>query len=113
MLSYILDGHTPIPEADIRKWGRWFATAERHVARDKIGEADVSTVFLGLDHNFTGGGSPVLFETMIFGGPLHESQWRYCTWEEAEIGHQAACALARSGEPGARKFLEGARAHKD
>lgn len=55
----------------------------------------VSTVFLGLDHNFTGRGPPILFETMIF--PLDSRQESYCmryvTWQEAEEGHQRAMAM--------------------
>jgi hypothetical protein len=56
--------------------------------------AQISTVFLALDHNW-GEGPPVLFETMIFGGPLDQFQWRYCTWEEAEEGHKKALLWAR------------------
>lgn len=62
------DGHTPIPEEDFLKWGEWLETAERHVAQTRIGNVWVSTVFLGLDHNFFGEGPPILFETMIFQG---------------------------------------------
>jgi hypothetical protein len=51
-------------------------------------------VFLGLDHSF-GRGDPVLFETMVFGGPLGSAQWRYCTWAEAERGHEEAVVQAR------------------
>jgi len=70
---------------------------DRRVALDKdvAPGAEVSTVFLGLDHAF-GDGPPVLFETMVFGGPLDGEQDRYCTWDEAVAGH--AAMLAR-GEP--------------
>lgn len=59
-------------------------------------DVNVSTVFLRLDHNFFGEGPPILFETMIFGGPLDGYQLRYATWEEAEEGHEKAieCAIA-------------------
>ena len=51
------------------------------------GAVRVSTVFLlGINHAF-GGEHPLLFETMIFGGPMDEYQDRYSTWEEAEAGH--------------------------
>src|SRR5947207_774053 len=49
---------------------------------------DVSTVFLGIDHGWGRRELPVLFETMVFGGKLDEWQWRYCTLEEAQVGHQ-------------------------
>lgn len=47
----------------------------------------VSTVFLALDHRFSGDGPPIVFETMVFGGPFDQEQERYCTWVEAEAGH--------------------------
>ena len=62
------------------------------VRKEQFGSVSVSTVFLGMDHSF-GGGSPVLFETMIFGGEHDQYQERYCTWDEAEKGHQIACDL--------------------
>ena len=37
----------------------------------------VSTVFLGLDHAFQSDGPPVLWETLILGGVLDGSMWRY------------------------------------
>lgn len=92
MNNYILDGHTPVPCPDIVKWGLWYETADRHVARDIVNDVTVSTVFLGIDHSF-GRDEPVLFETMIFGGPHDEYQRRYCTWDEAEAGHRKALAL--------------------
>lgn len=71
------------------EWARWFETAERHVALEKVGGIRISTVFLGLDHNFSMNGNPVLFETMTFVGRWTEDEMRrYCTYEEAEAGHR-------------------------
>jgi hypothetical protein len=42
---------------------------------------------LGLDHNFSENGPPILYETMVFGGALDGEQDRYCTREEAVSGH--------------------------
>jgi hypothetical protein len=50
----------------------------------------ISTVFLGIDHNHLRQGPPILFETMIFGGPYDQYMDRYCTWAEAEAGHARA-----------------------
>lgn len=36
----------------------------------------VSTIFLVLDHNMSGQGPPILFETLIFGGPYDGTMWR-------------------------------------
>ena len=93
--KYILKGKKVIPEYDLFKWAEWFETAKRHVANDFIGKVHVSTVFLGLNHNF-GVGKPILFETMIFGGKHDQYQERYCTWEEAEEGHKKALELVKS-----------------
>ena len=92
--KFILKGHMAVP-ANLMTWARWFETADRKVANDRIGDIRVSTVFLGVDHNFDGG-PPLLFETMIFGGPHDEYQEWYSTWEEAEAGHATALALVKA-----------------
>jgi hypothetical protein len=75
--------------------GKWFEGANRHVGDTGItSECRVSTVFLGIDHRFHGNGPPLLFETMIFGGPLDQEQWRY-SWDDADVGHRAAVRKAR------------------
>ncbi len=86
---YILDGKTPVPLFDTTKWG---LQVDKIIGKDQFGSVSVSTVFLGMDHSFSGG-DPVLFETMIFGGEHDQYQERYCTWDEAEKGHQIACDL--------------------
>lgn len=92
---YILKDGVPVPEPDLIKWARSFKNIDnRRVAFTEIGDVHVSTVFLGLDHSF-GGGKPVLFETMIFEGEHDGYQERYCTLEDAMIGHERAVALVR------------------
>lgn len=94
---YILDkNHYPIKEPDLTKWAKWIETADRTVKKTKVGDVDVSTVFLGLDHNFMGG-TPLLFETMVFGGKYNEEMERYSTWEEAEIGHEKMVDKVKKG----------------
>lgn len=94
MDHYILDGHQPVP-CDLMTWGRWFESREnRHVANDYIGDVHVSTVFLGLNHQF-GAGPPLLFETMIFGGEHDQYQERCSTWDEAVAMHATALALVK------------------
>lgn len=95
--KYILDGKTPVP-ADLMTWARWFETAgtSRIVAKTEVGDMNVSTVFLGLNHAF-GGGPPLLFETMIFGGPPDQDYQERCsTWEQAEAMHQRGVEAARA-----------------
>jgi len=85
---YILAGKTPVACLNLYEWAKWHDTADRQVARETIGESEISTVFLGLDHQW-GEGPPILFETMVFGGKLADEQDRYSTWDEAVAGHKA------------------------
>src|SRR5439155_18615507 len=75
--KYILnEAGNPVAEPDLQKWGEWLQTSPaRHVGDDTIGPSRVSTVFLGLDHQF-GEGQPILWETMVFGGPLKDEMDR-------------------------------------
>ena len=98
-MHYILENDVPKLEPDTVAWALWFQTAQRQVADDELPSGTrVSTVFLSIDHNFSGRGEPVLYETMIFGGPLDEEQWRYHTKDEALAGHAAALVAARQAE---------------
>lgn len=53
----------------------------------------VSTVWLGLDHNWWPDRPMKIFETMIFGGELDMWQARYTTEDEARQGHADAVDL--------------------
>ena len=94
---WTLNGHETVRGASLQEWGRMFDDMEaRRVAQTKIGGWNVSTVFIGIDHNF-GAWPPLLFETMAFSHhePRNEHDeecWRYTTWEEAEQGHAAIVA---------------------
>lgn len=48
----------------------------------------VSTVWLGIDHNFLGIGPPLVWETMVFGGDRDEECRRYATRAEAFDDHE-------------------------
>ena len=50
---------------------------------------EVSTVWLGLNHNWREG-PPIIFETMVFGGPNDGDCFRYSTEKEARDGHAVA-----------------------
>lgn len=82
---YVLIDRKPVALSvqDSSQWrdGGW------RVGLDTVEGVKVSTVFLGLDHRFGDGGRPVLFETHVFGGAYDGCGDRYCTWEEAEAGH--------------------------
>lgn len=96
--KYVLDDlGNPVEEIDLVVWAKWFESANRHLAKDELpGGIRVSTVFLGMDHNW-GEGPPLLWETMIFGGPNDSYQDRYSTREAALEGHKRALQLAQGG----------------
>jgi hypothetical protein len=86
-LYYRRDG-TPIPE---EVWVEGFGSENRTVAKDLLPDGKrVSTVFLGMDHNFYGDGPPLIFETMVFPavGYIELDMCRYSTEAEAVAGHQ-------------------------
>lgn len=92
MEQYVLVDGKPRKEPDLLAWARWNETAERRVALREQGDCQVSTVFLALDHNFSGDGPPLLYETMVFGGALDGEQERASTAEEALAIHARMCA---------------------
>ena len=93
--KYILNGHEVVPCSDFMQWAMWFESADRIVAKDTVGDSDISTVFLGLDHSF-GEGPPLIFETMVFGGKLSDKMARYSTWDEAVSGHNTMIERVRA-----------------
>jgi hypothetical protein len=87
---YYRDG-TPILDDELMpaflKWALLFETQDRIVAKTRTlyGE-NLSTMFLGIDHNF-GAGPPILFETMLFAPGERKSLkrlWEPSTMTEAE-----------------------------
>lgn len=91
---YVLNENNDPVKVDMMTGARALAEKNRHVAEEIIGESRISTVFLGLDHSFFDG-PPLVFETMIFGGPEDGFMNRYSTWKEAEEGHKKAVELVR------------------
>jgi hypothetical protein len=73
--------------------------AYKHVAVTAVDDdVEVSTVWLGLDHRFVGDGPPLIFETLIFGGPLDGEMWRYANEDAALAGHDQAVAACREAK---------------
>lgn len=100
---YLLAGQTPVP-CSMRDWAAGLALQDRRVRLTHVGPFEVSTVFLGLDHNHGGVGPAILFETMTFlrrdmpsanrdlgdNEDMQAMDGRYATWDEAEAGPQRA-----------------------
>lgn len=66
----------------------------RIIKKTQIGDLEVSTVFLGIDHSWVKDGPPILFETMIF--PECNYQTRCETYDMALIMHEEAVTYARA-----------------
>lgn len=81
---------------DLIEFAKWYGEDEnRRIALDAVpyGPGDkeavlVSTIFLGMDHNFGGKGAPVLFETLAQCPDGTDFANRYRTEEEARTGHE-------------------------
>lgn len=87
---------------DVSIWSAYLRTDERVIVKTQVGEVEISTIFLTLDHSFGTGGEPILFETMIFGGEYDQEMWRYTTEDKARQGHELAVALVRGDEDSER-----------
>lgn len=91
-LYYTLDENENVVPCDQEEWCKVFKSDRRIVNRSHQGAVTVSTVFLGLEHGFSGD-KPILFETMAFNAPDGEEHMRrYTTIEEARAGHEEVCA---------------------
>ena len=101
MRLYRLVGHTPVPCQNHKEWAQTFGKTNRQVGLTHIGDTQISTVFLGLDHSFSWqNGPPILFETMVFtkNGTLDYDYERCSTWAEAEQQHQRIVDKIKSSQ---------------
>ena len=91
---YVLEGRVPVAvdESDLLIWADWMKTFQNRVVRqDRTEGFLISTMFLGMDHNWSGQGAPVLFETMVFHNVFRpDYQTRCATWDEALVMHETA-----------------------
>ena len=108
---YILDDdHSILPAKSLVEWSQFMADTDRRVAESTIGPWEVSTIFLGMDHNFDKKSStPLLFETKVSRNrPIEEGELyiidasgrediqEHCsTWSQAEAQHQLIVAKVR------------------
>jgi hypothetical protein len=89
---WILDENgEPVPEPDLLTWALWFEHAHlRRAAFTRVApHLSVSTIFLGIDHNFLETGPPILWETMVFYNGKSNEMRRYASRSAAMAGHQA------------------------
>ena len=96
---YWYDQDHNIYPVSLDEWARRFEHDDRVLAKTDIGDTQVSTVFLGLDHNMSGEGLPILWETMVFGGEYGGYDLRYDTYQAAAEGHAHAVLQLMVGQP--------------
>lgn len=74
----------------------------RRIGQDVIiidGEpCNVSTIWMGIDLGMSRGGPPIIFETMVFGGPHDYACMRYATELDAREGHARTVADLAAGQ---------------
>jgi hypothetical protein len=105
-MYYDPDGH-PI---DLHTWGDLMQQRTENLKdgipreswwgkKTMIGDVEISTVWLGLDHSFLTG-PPLTWETMIFGGRYADAdlQWRYTTRGQAYDHHEQIIRNLRAGK---------------
>lgn len=88
-MFYILKEKKPIM-VDYEDWVKWIKSnhPNRKVKQTQFNGGMVSTIFLGIDHNFSGFGEPLVFQSLVIGGINDGNSIRFTTWEEAEKGHE-------------------------
>ena len=92
-------------ELSLREWAPLFEDFTYvDVRHDNVDDVRISTVWLGLNHNFRPG-PPHIFETMVFNGPFHGDYWRHATEEEAIRCHEETVALMREAAASGRPSL--------
>lgn len=96
MSKYTLNSRgEPVHEPDLVRWTQWLVTANRFVSIDVVGDAKVSTIFLGMDYNFFDG-PPILWQSRVSGGSLDCTTDRCAgSREQAEAMHAAMISRVR------------------
>jgi hypothetical protein len=89
---YTLDEAHQAHPCDMQRWIYWFEVNQggplHMLFKTQSGDVEVSTVFLGIDHNFSSEGPPLLFETMVFRNGDGDEMMRASTYELAQEQHR-------------------------
>lgn len=98
--KYVLDADgNPQECGDLATWGKFMENRDaRRVGLEMIEGVKVSTVFLGVDHSWDGP-PPLVWESMVFGGPLDQEQER-CSGNKANaiVMHAAMVAKVKESQ---------------
>ena len=102
-MFYKLDENKNVVKSSLEEWATFIEgrlpTNYNHVGDDTINGHRVSTVFLGLCHNFSYHNKiPIVFETMVFKNDRSSIfQEQYATWKQAEKGHKRTIEWVKNG----------------
>lgn len=100
-MYYKLDENKKVVPSSLKEWANFFENEKNHsrVGLDNINGKRISTVFIGLCHNYNPRSRiPITFETMVFDNNDRSIyQERYSTWQEAEEGHKKAVEWVKNG----------------
>lgn len=102
--TYLLNDdktYTPCPTLEwAKQCDEMLKNGTKHVADEIVDNKRISTIWMGLDHQYRENAPPLLFETMIFdhaNGYRDIYMTRYSTWQEAEAGHAKAVQWVKNG----------------
>jgi hypothetical protein len=101
-IYYKLDENKNAIPCTLNEWSdqieKMSLNATNHIADNIVEEKRISTVFLGLNHQYMPNRKPLIFETIIFKEGDYTGIYcdRYSTWKEAEEGHQKAIQWVNS-----------------
>lgn len=93
------DGIDPVPVNNVMEWAAAFDNKSRFVQKTELPNGvTISTVFLSLDHGFGDDGPPLVWETLVFGGPGDQEIMERCggNRHDAVKMHQAVVAAVKS-----------------
>jgi hypothetical protein len=105
----ILENGSVVSCSDRSEWLEWmqetFSRGNHWIVEDEVEGFYILTEFLGINHNVTGIGPPLWFETFVFrssadgmlGAKMEYGTVRYSTAAEALAGHLAICEKVKSG----------------
>lgn len=107
-LYFKLDEHgEPVRELDVEAWSRWFAKADRSIARSAVSpKVTVLTTFNGVDDVPEPDSIPRLFESRVFGGVLDGEVVQHTTRAEALAQHVELVEWCRIGNARNAGFSE-------
>jgi hypothetical protein len=83
---YKMVGDTVEQVWNFEEWAKYYF-GNRNILKTQKDDIIVSTVFLGIDHNYMLAPEHILFETMAFTKVMEDIQVRYATKKEAIDGH--------------------------